>query len=661
MNQFRDERIKYNSWKNSVIINDYNRMVSIITQPKDYNTFDLNDILEFYNLSLCFKNNVFEQFCPKDNLKKLKDKFWRMFNDVKKLFYAIREDDLLKKYEQIDFYYQGDFWALFSEVELYKRISPGTFKQLIHKKGVSLFDLFSNKDIVNAYGSIYRDFIFENKNCIDVVLASERIRKRQSETTDRVVYLPQEFSQEDLYSYIDEFIRTTQSSMVNLQIIWHADTLPVDLRAKAQKRYEIISNELRQETSLKWEILVSFSLDQEEEVIQEYDTGKIKLSYSLKHLSESLDYPNILQNFLHIFSFVDSWEARSEHVYKENEDSTLIKTLLMSDAPKYYPVSPFFQIKGQIAVIQTAMYYEYLQNNGIHLEDVLQWFFQTYLPEEFGCPKIMVLFPKSDDTYAHKCVQVAPLFESVLKQFICYVQNQEIYYDLIASESQDVIFNQVPSLLNSKYVYGKGELFNKICYLLFSDQCMLTYPVSLQKVKADYRYRCFADLVTKKKICLSDYNGYNEYLGYLYFLRDQNLIHIGSDGTLSLLDTQVYRIIKGLQHYGVISKWHHFGSSLCAIENLEKIGMLEISSTLFTRQESAYLNYMLNQRQFVNGPDLRNRYLHGSLQMVQDEAIHKWNYFTFLQLFILLVIKINDDFCLKDQQDKQNQKDKQNA
>ena len=45
--------------------------------------------------------------------------------------------------------------------------------------------------------------------------------------------------------------------------------------------------------------------------------------------------------------------------------------------------------------------------------------------------------------------------------------------------------------------------------------------------------------------------------------------------------------------------------------------------------------------------ELRNKYSHGT-QPFGDENIHYTNYIRFLKLFILIIIKINDELCIQD-------------
>ena len=49
---------------------------------------------------------------------------------------------------------------------------------------------------------------------------------------------------------------------------------------------------------------------------------------------------------------------------------------------------------------------------------------------------------------------------------------------------------------------------------------------------------------------------------------------------------------------------------------------------------------------FSNGPQLRNKYLHGSQANAEGEDAHFRIYLIALRLILALVVKMNDDFCL---------------
>lgn len=82
-----------------------------------------------------------------------------------------------------------------------------------------------------------------------------------------------------------------------------------------------------------------------------------------------------------------------------------------------------------------------------------------------------------------------------------------------------------------------------------------------------------------------------------------------------------------------------------AIDILLEKGILKYEDTLFSKPEQDYLNYILNMSEFSNGLDLRNKYLHGT--QGSDEKVHINDYFIFLRILILCILKINDEFCLE--------------
>lgn len=72
-----------------------------------------------------------------------------------------------------------------------------------------------------------------------------------------------------------------------------------------------------------------------------------------------------------------------------------------------------------------------------------------------------------------------------------------------------------------------------------------------------------------------------------------------------------------------------------------------MSDSLFSEPEQNYLNYELNKSAYSNGLDLRNKYAHSTYPA--KEEIQVMDYMVLLKIMILIVTKINEEFCLKDQ------------
>lgn len=73
-------------------------------------------------------------------------------------------------------------------------------------------------------------------------------------------------------------------------------------------------------------------------------------------------------------------------------------------------------------------------------------------------------------------------------------------------------------------------------------------------------------------------------------------------------------------------------------------GRVQVNGTLFSVPEQDYLDYVFNHHKFTNGPDLRNRYIHGTNPKEEKPE----DYYRCLLNMCLMIIKINEEFCLKD-------------
>lgn len=135
------------------------------------------------------------------------------------------------------------------------------------------------------------------------------------------------------------------------------------------------------------------------------------------------------------------------------------------------------------------------------------------------------------------------------------------------------------------------------------------------------------------------------------YLENFDIVYIDENGKIQFKNINYVIILKDLYINEVISKRHYPLELQQVIDELIEKDVLIEESSLFSRPEVDYLNYMLNRVEFINGLEIRNKYIHGIQQVNMNEEEHKQNYMIFLRLFILLAIKINDEFCIKDLSD----------
>lgn len=303
-----------------------------------------------------------------------------------------------------------------------------------------------------------------------------------------------------------------------------------------------------------------------------------------------------------------------------------------------------FNLKNMLSMLQIIAYYKELNKINIRLEDIIEWFFKTYILEEFNIENFIVKMPSKDSTYFEKCKSILPEIDYILKQYNVLIEDGTIDQELLEISSTSVLFENVNSLIHNKYIYGNDESveFNNLCYYFFSDQCMLHYT---KKFKS--KYSSFYNLLINEDITTDDYTGYSKRL--LENLINQGYIFIDSNGFIRITDEKLLIIIRDLNDNEVISYWKYPTTYREKIDELIMKNILTVKSSLFSKQEQDYFNFYLNQRSFSNTFDLRNKYLHGNKLKDDDENTHYNNYMLFLKLTILIIIKINDELCMQEE------------
>ena len=141
----------------------------------------------------------------------------------------------------------------------------------------------------------------------------------------------------------------------------------------------------------------------------------------------------------------------------------------------------------------------------MRLEDVLKWFFEEYLPQEFGVNGFRFNSPSDGTTLVEKCRTIASEMDGVLKQFRRYVQDGQIDRELFEMSSEHIVFSNLSGFAEDKYAYANSDDIQIEQFLLFSDQSHLYY---IEKYKN--KYNRFCDLVIQEDVSISDFWEYQQ-------------------------------------------------------------------------------------------------------------------------------------------------------
>ena len=624
------------------------KLEKIETMPvPDFQTIGINDAIEFYQIHRYFEEGARAKHWTDEQFGLYTAKSRELFALTGRFFNVLSDATIEDEYDKVDNLYKTAFWELFERFKLYRKITAEVFKVLFYNEHVPIYDVFKRENTVKEYGAILRRYILDNLWCAALLLHYAE----QEKNDDDRLYLPVELTGQDIVEYFGKYIETESANPNYLRDIIYlpkSDRFPIsdELRLMAKRRYADEMEKFKEKgTRLLNTIKISIVNNQQEELLNRSQGSNVDVAYSREWLLDTLDYPSILNNFIYLFEYVDYLEMRSLHISVDAIAGTLEKTFFFPSRRWQYPTYCAFNHVNGLAMLQLQTYYQFLLSQGIYFEDVLQWVFTNYLQEEFNCPEIRVSLPSKQSTICEKCEQICSAMEIVVKQFTQYAEKKTIDFELLAISSGSPTYSQIPSLVQGKYIYGAGKDFNKIRYLLFSDQCLLSYVERISKEKKHYHY--FYDLLLNEQVKKQDYH--EQYYADLGFLSAHGLITIAEDGTIHLGDQSKLVLLYDLYRHDVVSRWHYPTYIQPIIQQWIDQGLLREGSTLLTEPEARYFNYLLNHADYCNGPDLRNTYAHGNGHIISDEDEHRENYNTLLRLMTILAIKINDDFCLFEQ------------
>lgn len=566
---------------------------------------------------------------------------------IGKSFGKLKENEIADVYKELHPCYKKLYWEAFSIYKVHERVKYSCIRELIKDNKNILRNILCQKKLVLVYGKEIRRDLLAIEDSAEWLLDEYDV---YHETDRERLYFPIELTLDDKMQIIKDYIEWDEANPNYLKMLMHfkdnADTLIVGNKNKlhAKMRYEKEMERLFSEgTALTSEIKVEFiELDDDGPEFKMIATD-ICCRYDTNWIKYNMDFPTLLNNFIYLFGYVDlQW--RISFVEKEIYKGITERSLIMRSKDSYEP-GYATNTMNLLADMQMTGYYQQLEKNGVRLEAVIKWFFEEYLRDEFQIEGFRMNVPSVETTYLEKCRTMLTEMDGILKQYNLYVEDGYVNQELFQISSDHMWVKDCKSIVRDKYVYGTGEGFEIACYYLFSDQSDLAYVERIDKP-----YDSFYELLRSETIYDTDFPQYtksifNWLIEHGYILIEDHQIKFGNYVRVALL--------KQLYDNNVISYWHVSERCQAELQKMKENNLVEFESSLFAKKEYEYFDYYLNKATYNNGLDLRNKYLHGSQpNSPEDEKIHMNNYWTILKLFVLCVLKINDDVEVGERDEK---------
>ena len=111
------------------------------------------------------------------------------------------------------------------------------------------------------------------------------------------------------------------------------------------------------------------------------------------------------------------------------------------------------------------------------------------------------------------------------------------------------------------------------------------------------------------------------------------------------LNVERFLVIKDIYDNGYTTWDHQDANSQSILKEMVDKEELDVGKTLLSITECEYYNFAMNRTQFQNGWNIRNSLIHGSSNI--DVAFLRTAYIEIIKIFVLIVVKINEEFRVK--------------
>ncbi|MGL5683076.1 MAG: hypothetical protein ACRDDZ_08515 [Marinifilaceae bacterium] len=606
----------------------------------------ISDVIELYHIKKFFDNNCRLNEWSNEYYLELKNQTKEYDKKIKLRFEQLNHNNIVSEYLQLEDDYHKTFWEIINTQGLHKIIDCSAIESIVRRDTSHLDYILCNKNVVEKFGRTIRTLLLENEKSAHYIL--DKYTTRREDLSDDGIYFPECLSLIDKEAIIDNYLNSNDPNINYVRMISQIKDnssfrLSKKIKYKADKLEDklindFFSNNVTQTASIQ---NMHILIDKKEALpleIEHINNGCQIFKYSLPHIL-SCDNRQLIKNFVSLFGWVNN-KGLINLIHKKHEEDVL-ESISMKGHDSY-PNYRIFRLKNDIALDQINIYNIALKKANSTIELVLQKFYEVGLREWYNYPALKLNLPFSEDKELSKCRIIYPELESLVKQYNQYTEDDEI---------DSALFRYLPplkitdgkSLLSKKYyeINGdKSEILRPIS-LLFSTQNLLTY---IEPFK-DKHYRTLVELLEKESHVYYNYyeNFQKPHIDYLISL---NLLKIDSSGIITFADIPQLAVMKSLWEFGVCSYWHHNDEERKALDCLLEKKWLKTDDHLLSGPERDYYSFYLDNRKFTNGHKLRNLYAHGANDSAWNDQTHQGHYYIFLQLLIIIILKIENDLWL---------------
>jgi len=601
---------------------------------------DINTIIELYNIK-----KFIDDRNPLDTWdKETWEKYIRICKSIPgiigRFFSKATSNNIYEWYVAVDIVYKEDFWEIIANYESYRQLSNTTFYEIIQSDPHVLRYITQQKKLIHYYGKEIAEVLANEVSCADLVF--NWLLKTGN---DKEIFLPEEFDEPKRINILEKYLEWDKANPNYLKLIYNTkkiDGFPITdkHRLKAKKKYyeyiEAVHSRNGTANTFMTGIKVNIGPQEEPIIIEKEQELIYRYSYSSDWIESNLDFPTLLNNFIYLFQHVDRYGRCTFPAVRS--ELGVFEVLINGGGKRKYDAGLAYVHKNHLASLQMQAYVNILRKHGIEIESLFKWFFEKYLLDEFNVNGFYYCAPSVTSTTLEKNLLLISQMDAVVKQYNLLCEDGYIDRELVEISSKAEGISNTASCLNfKKYIYAKTIAIQNEASLVFSDQSILHHTE-----KTGGKYDNLPMLLVNENMKIEDF--YRHCWGHINWLIERKTLYFDSAGFIRVSPARS-RILKDLFHNEVIAYSYLKENVKKEVDTLIATGELEYETQLFSQPEKKYINYMLNTQQFDNGPEIRNRYAHGTHSL--DEKVWEADYMQLLNIMVLIIIKINEELCLK--------------
>lgn len=669
-----EHRVKFYTADDLSISYYFPRMEAVFNQylNSQEEIMNFTDAIELKNSIKIIETGSYSINWTDEYLSKIKSSMKNMKILYKKFFSKasseLIQDYILQLKDNYD--YREDFFDIFVKFKYASRLSEENFADIFYRSGLSLYYLLKDGYFCVSYPNFIKEYFLSKTSHLEILLSNYTNQNTSN------YYIPRNISKKEWNSLLEDYIDDRESNLNYLRLLLHPikglDNQYFEITPRQRLEIQRKSNAFNEsfdETNSGLHVIFEVYFDKlvYEKRVLEYEklsslTPPEMIDKSIiNNLRVSAGEQIEEQLTLYMTSLVDkSWlieKQDSESIFTYLSEDNLIfsekNMLLLPSFPNKetlgvansigvytknsYDITQYFQIKQQLVCYKIMAYQKILKELNSSIENIVNWYFFDYL-QKLNFEWLPFTFSPQTDATDNKVSTIFKNEEKIRKQYKLLIEENEINNDLYNLLGSTPPIEQLPSIISKKYAYlTDNKTLQAILVMLFSDQSHLTYIDEMRNA------RNLVELIELHKIKKSDFLQYQQ--SNIQFLLDNEILLDDING-LCFLDNLQITVLKELYWFGEVNYFNSSDAEKKILDKLYEAEMIEFGESLFSKSESDYLNFLINNSKFDNSWGIRNKYQHGSPSYEHEENYYL-DYSIALLVLVIYIVKINEEIAYK--------------